>query len=154
VIPPLKRLSSILCLLLLLLSATACNRASKSVPLSGAYKFTDGRLITIGLSEGDTLRFRDLQTGRSQRLYPEGDLEFHSGPGWASESPVNLRVRFERDSHGLRLSWTETGASPQTAVKLPLPEKTATFHSGDVDLYGKLVLPEGDGPFPRAGTPG
>ncbi|MGH8187511.1 MAG: alpha/beta hydrolase family protein, partial [Steroidobacteraceae bacterium] len=34
------------------------------------------------------------------------------------------------------------------ARKLALPERVATFPSGDIALRGKLVLPSGQGPFP------
>jgi dienelactone hydrolase len=133
---------------LLLTTIFGCARKPQPSPLCGAYRFADGRLITIGGSEGDTLRFRDLQSGRSQRLYPSAASDYHSGSGWASESPINLKVHVDRDRSGIRLSWTEKSDAPQSAVKLPLPEETVTFRSGNVDLFGKLVLPEGGGPFP------
>ncbi|HEY9421399.1 MAG TPA: alpha/beta fold hydrolase, partial [Thermoanaerobaculia bacterium] len=36
----------------------------------------------------------------------------------------------------------------RSAERLPLRERTVTFRSGDVELFGKLVLPEGEGPHP------
>jgi len=129
--------------------AAGCSKNPAPSPFFGAYQFPDGRVITVSSSEGKSLRFSDMESGRSQRLYPSGSAgSYHSGAGWATEAPVNLRVRFEPGASGTKLMWNETGSIAQTAVKLPLRVRTATFHSGAIDLFAKLVLPEGDGPFP------
>ncbi len=135
----------------LLLLAAACSRDLEPSPFVGAYRFDDGRVITIAHSDEDTFRFRDLESGRSQRLYPSDDegLSFHSGPGWASDAPVNLRVRFRKEgARAARLEWTDVGGVAKSAERVPLREEAATFRSGDIELFGKLVLPQGEGPFP------
>jgi dienelactone hydrolase len=135
--------------LFVILLMSACSKDPKPSPLFGAYCFPDGRVITISASEGDTLRFRDLESGRSQRLYPSrSDGSYVSGAAWAAKEPVTLHVRFEPAGSGTRLDWNEADGSSQTAVKIPFREQTATIHSNDVDLFAKLVLPEGSGPFP------
>jgi dienelactone hydrolase len=133
-----------------LLLSVACAPKSPSLNLTGAYRFNDGHLMTISYSAENTFRYRDVQSGKSQRLYSSGGPSFHSGPGWASPSPVELRVEARQDGAGrvTGLDWQPVEGEAQAAERLPLRERTVTFRSGDLELFGKLVLPEGEGPHP------
>ncbi len=67
--------------------------------------------------------------------------------------PVTNRVQFQRDGAGqvTGLTWQRTGdaKSPSgNAIRVPLREEIVTFPSGELTLRGKLILPEGQGPFP------
>jgi dipeptidyl aminopeptidase/acylaminoacyl peptidase len=136
---------------LLFLSTLACAGAPKPSPLAGAYRFTDGRLMAVSQSDTDSsFRYRDLQSGATGRLYPSGGLAYHSGTGWATEKPVTLNVQFHQDGARITgLDWKPQGETASQAARVPLREEEIRFRNGDLELYGKLVLPaEGDGPFP------
>jgi uncharacterized protein len=139
---------------LLVLSTTACASTPKPSPIAGAYRFDDGRLMTVTQSDQeDSFRYRDLDSGDTGRLYPSGGsggLAYHSGAGWAAEKPVVLNVHFRQDGERIGgLDWKPKGEAAIQATRVPLREEEIRFRNGDVGLYGKLVLPaEGDGPFP------
>lgn len=143
-------------LALSLLLSIACASAPKPSPVPGAYRLEDGRLMAISHSDGKTFRYRDLQSGASGRLYPSGgtgtgtELQYHSGTGWSTESPVTLNVRVHQEgSRVTGLDWKPKDEPERKAERLPLREEEIRFRSGDLELYGKLVLPaEGEGPFP------
>jgi uncharacterized protein len=88
--------------------------------------------------------------GEGGVLWPVGDAAYEGGPGWAEREPVVNRIEFELGSDGRRagLSWRSVEDKPARARKLELPERIFTFPNGDLSLRGKLVLPEGPGPFP------
>lgn len=129
--------------------STACAHRSPDLAVRGAYQFEDGRLMTVAPSAGDTLRYRDLDSGRSQRLYPAGPRSYQTGPGWANPEPVELEVRFQGDGPQVSgLEWLPKAGAVARAEKLPLREEPVTFRSGGITLSGRLVLPPGDGPHP------
>ena len=133
--------------------STACAHRSPDLTVRGAYQFQDGRLMTVAPSEGDILRYRDLESGRSQRLYPAAaPRTYQTGPGWASPSPVELEVRFQGTGPEVSgLEWQPKDGTPESterAEKLPLREVPLRFRSGDLTLSGRLVLPAGEGPHP------
>lgn len=134
----------------LLVLSGACAHRSPDLTVRGAYQFEDGRLMTVSPSEGPTLRYRDLESGRSQRLYPAAaPRAYQTGPGWASPSPVELEVRFHETGPQVSgLEWQPKDGALQRAEKLRLREEPIRFRSGNLTLSGRLVLPPGDGPHP------
>jgi dienelactone hydrolase len=117
--------------------------------LYGAYRFTDGRLISVRASVGDSLRVRVFETGASHRLYPKGRNSFVSGPGFSSEEPVTLSVQFAVDAGGQAtgMRWMQQGAPPEVARKVGTTQEVV-FRSGRTRLYGRLDLPDSPGPHP------
>jgi pimeloyl-ACP methyl ester carboxylesterase len=118
--------------------------------ITGAYEFNNGQIITISPSQGNTYRYRNLNTGESQQLYPSKNLVYYSGPGWASDEPIELLIHFVTDSMGsvTGVEWQQEGKPTQYANKIALREEYVKFQNGDISLHGKLVLPLGAGPFP------
>ena len=120
---------------------------------TGAYRLDDGALVVVAPRDDKTLRFK-LMNGDTGALWPTGEADgFEGGPGWAEQEPVINRVRFQRNERGLvsGLTWQRTeNAVPvdHKATRLPLHEEIVTFPSGELSLRGKLMLPEGPGPFP------
>ena len=116
---------------------------------SGAYRLDDGRLVFVTPREGDVLRYR-MMNGESRALWPAGERAYTAGPGWAEPTPVEIEVAFtafEGEGPPAGFTWKQDG-SESTARRLNLPETFFTFESGDLTLRGKLVKPEGKGPFP------
>jgi uncharacterized protein len=119
---------------------------------SGAYRFADGTLMMITPRQGAVLRFKKMN-GETGALWPSKETDgYEGGDGWLQHEPVTNRVQFERDARGqiAGLTWHRTVQGTATdlqATRLPLREEMVTFQSGDLTLRGKLVLPEGNGPF-------
>lgn len=139
--------------LLLGAGALAAYLASRTPPpdtrFNGAYRLEDGRAVFVTPREGEVLRYR-FADGASGVLYPVGDLRFESGPGWAGREPVELEVTFRTDPAGRSegMTWRPRGGPELSGRRLDLAEEVFTFASGDLDLRGNLVLPQGDGPHP------
>lgn len=121
---------------------------------TGAYKFDDGTLVVIGLRDTTDLRFKKMN-GETGALWPnEKDGSYEGGPGWAERQPIINRVHFKRDDSGKLkgLTWQHIvdgkATATSKATRLPLREEIVSFKSGELTLRAKLILPEGEGPFP------
>jgi dienelactone hydrolase len=119
---------------------------------SGAYALADGSLVFISPREGSVLRYRTM-TGESAALWPVGEGHYEGGVGWAEREPVVNRIWFDIDTHAGKgrpagFTWQQGAGPPRHARALQLREQIFTFQSGELKLRGKLVLPEGAGPFP------
>lgn len=119
--------------------------------LQGAYRLSDGRIISIVPSSTDgKWRYTDFGSGKSHKLYPTDGLDFHSADDWGSETPVVFQFRFNLNKDGAAESLvvTKKGKYKITAKKIKFREQTISFKSGDVQLFGKLTLPmNGKTPF-------
>lgn len=116
---------------------------------TGAYRFDDGTLMIIAPREGALLRFKKFN-GETGALWPAKEADgYEGGDGWAKQEPVTNRVQFERDRRGQisGLTWRRADGDESKATRLPLREEIVTFPSGELVLRGKLILPEGNGPF-------
>lgn len=114
---------------------------------TGAYRLDDGRLVFIAPREGEQLRFR-LMNGDSGVLWPAGEDAYEGGAGWAEREPVINRFRFAADPNGSGLvQWGGVDGAMRVARKVALNERIVTFDSGELSLRGKLVTPQGAGPF-------
>jgi len=117
--------------------------------LLGAYRFADGRVVSLRPSLDGTLRHREFGTGASGRLYPDGDSRWVGGAGFSDREPRDLTVEFERGEDGLArsLRWTRQASSTEVATRIGR-ESWLTFSSDGTELAGRLHLPDGDGPYP------
>lgn len=139
----------------LLFAGAALFAMNREPPLdtsyNGAYRFDDGTLVVIAPREATNLRFKRMN-GETGALWQGSEANsFEGGAGWAEREPVTNRVHFQRNEAGqvTGLSWQRAAEStPANATRLPLREEIVTFPSGELTLRGKLVLPEGEGPFP------
>jgi dipeptidyl aminopeptidase/acylaminoacyl peptidase len=115
---------------------------------SGAYVLEDGTQVFVSPREGKVLRYR-MMNGESGALWPTAEGEYEGGPGWSERQPVVNRVKFARDDGHSGFDWRRGNDDTVAHARwLDLPERVSKFLSGDVSLRGKLVLPEGTGPFP------
>ena len=130
-----------------LLSLAACGHEPKltadQVCQAAVYRLTDGRLLDIAPSEDDDLRWR-LDDGRSGRLSAKD--HWSSTLGWTGQ-PDGVSVRLPACG-GTRISFTDKGAQPVAGARVPLQVRDTTFRSGDVTLFGRLVMPVGAGRVP------
>lgn len=102
----------------------------------GAYAFPEGRFLSITGSDGHP---RDLRYGRSEGGL--GKLVEQADGAYATSTSPRLTLRFESCESG-RLHM-ETGAGVQLGRRAPMVVRETIFHSADIALHGKLVLPPG-----------
>lgn len=115
---------------------------------SGAYALPDDSFIYISPEGEDVLRFRTL-SGQSGLLWRDGK-HFAGGKGFAEREPAFNHFSFNVDQGGqvTGLTWEQPATESVRAPRVPLLEQIVTFASGDAQLRGKLVMPEGSGPHP------
>jgi dienelactone hydrolase len=114
---------------------------------SGAYALEDGTQVFVSPREGKVLRYR-MMNGESGALWPTGEGEYEGGPGWSEREPIVNRMKFARGDGHSGFEWRRGDNQEVHARWLDLPERISKFPSGNLALRGKLVLPEGAGPFP------
>ena len=119
---------------------------------TGAYALADGTLVLVSPREGKVLRYRTMN-GESGVLWPTADGEYEGGGGWDQREPVINHVKFERGGAGRPgFDWRRADDKVVHARHIDLPEHTSMFASGELQLRGKVVLPDaatyGPGPYP------
>ncbi len=118
---------------------------------SGAYSLADGTLVFVTPREGPILRYRQMN-GESAVLWPTGEGEYEGGAGWDQREPVINNFKFTSGPAERGFQWRRADDKVVHARRIDLPERTEMFPSGDLQLRGKLVLPNasthGAGPFP------
>jgi hypothetical protein len=127
-----------------------CSR-EKDAPmhLLGAYRYPDGRLVSIRASSDGTLRYTEYATGESRRLNPAGGLRYEAGPGFVGKEPVEVTAEFTLGENGAAESVAMSfNGGPQSILEFVSREKWVTFFSGEIELRGRIDLPPGPGPFP------
>jgi uncharacterized protein len=133
--------------LLVLLAAASASGASPPVDLGdavGAYRFANGSAVAL-VEQGGALRLVDYRTGALRQLSQQTRMLFVGGPGVSVPSPVSVRVALGPRRHGTVASVRVDG---ETANRIPLVTRSATFRDGGVTLAGRLIEPAGKGPFP------
>ncbi|MGB5513452.1 MAG: alpha/beta hydrolase [Thermoanaerobaculia bacterium] len=136
----LPRLS--LALLLAVAAMPACARQLPNAEVMGAYRFEDGRLVSIRRSEGKTLRARFYASGESRRLHPDGRLRFITGPDFTASEPLEAVIEFQRGDSGQieRMVWTPQDSPAMSASKVNRSEPVQ-FDSDGAVLSARLDLP-------------
>jgi pimeloyl-ACP methyl ester carboxylesterase len=124
--------------------------SSTSSPLStfvGNYEVSSGHVVGIDLyAEGGppSLVYSDYRSGVVRRLAQAGDV-FEAGPGFATATPTDFKVRFVRGRGELptALIVEAIGKRAITARRLGITSIDVNFGSGDPTLAGTLSIPEG-----------
>jgi hypothetical protein len=127
-----------------------CSRGKEApMHLMGAYRYPDGRLVSIRASTDGTLRYTEYATGESRRLHPAGELRYEAGPGFVGKEPVEVTAEFRLGENGAAESVAISfNGEPPATLELVSRERWVTFFSGEVELRGRIDLPPGPGPFP------
>ena len=107
----------------------------------GAYRFSDGEIVDIARSEGDTLRWRKFD-GTTGALRKKQDGLWTSTLGW-TDRPDGHTVSFTRCATG------EIEFDGKKAHRIPFDVTDTVFDGrGGIKLAGTLVLPQGKDPVP------
>jgi hypothetical protein len=130
-----------------LLAAVDAALADESKPSTakdcqiGAYRFSDGELIDIARSEGDTLRWRKFD-GTTGVLHKKEDGAWTSTLGW-TDRPDGHTASFTRCTKG------EIEFDGRKAHRIAFDVTDTVFEGrGGIKLAGRLVLPKGDNSVP------
>ena len=107
----------------------------------GAYRLSDGEIVDIARSEGDTLRWRKFD-GTTGALRKKQDGLWTSTMGW-TDRPDGHTVSFTRCADG------EIEFDRKKAHRVPFDVTDTVFEGrGGIKLAGRLVLPKGNHPVP------
>jgi dienelactone hydrolase len=106
----------------------------------GAYRLADGKVLDIGPSTGDTLRWR-LENGETGQLVPSQGGGWSSRYGWTGR-PDGRRVELGDCASGTLVF------DGSEARRIPFQTTETTFAAGGVNLVGRLVLPAGSAKVP------
>jgi hypothetical protein len=107
----------------------------------GTYRFSDGEIIDIARSEGNTFRWRKFD-GTTGVLHKKQDGSWTSTLGW-TDHPDGHRVSFTGCANG------EIEFDGKKACRIPFDVTDTTLEGrGGVKLAGRLVLPQGHDPVP------
>src|SRR6266446_7057358 len=107
----------------------------------GAYRFSDGEIVDIARSEGDTFRWRKFD-GTTGALHKKQDGLWTSTLGWTNRL----------DGHTASFTGCATGEiefDGKKAHRIPFDVTDTMFEGRDgIKLAGRLVLPKGDNAVP------
>lgn len=117
----------------------------------GIYQMEPDRFLYIRTWDelGDNQLTYFDSAGNAGALYPVSANSFFSGPGLLNPVPVNLQLKFVKDSGGMRLFWTENGFPERSGKKLSIHKETDVhFQNAGVTLAGTLFMPLSKGLHP------
>jgi hypothetical protein len=106
----------------------------------GSYRLTNGALVDIAPSAGDSLRWRQFD-GATGALHPGPDGTWMSTYGWTDRA----------DGRSVTFSACDKGEIHFGGVlgrRIGFDIKEATFDSDGISLAGRLVMPRGKGRVP------
>lgn len=122
--------------------------------LIGAYRFPDGRAVSVAAFRGEMLcrypAFVDLSSGRIRALIPADKDRYLVGPSFLVPLPVEAVVEPARDADGRvsGLLWRKNGGSVERASRIPVRQEDVRIANGETTLAGTLSLPAAEGPHP------
>ncbi len=107
----------------------------------GTYRFSDGTIVDIARSEGDTFRWRKFD-GTTGVLHKKDNGSWTSTLGW-TDHPDGHAVSFTRCAAG------EIEFDGKKADRIPFDTTDTMFEGrGGIKLAGRLVLPKTNAPVP------
>jgi pimeloyl-ACP methyl ester carboxylesterase len=107
----------------------------------GTYRFSDGEIVDIARSEGDTFRWRKFD-GTTGVLHKKGDGSWTSTLGW-TDYPDGHTASFTHCAAG------ELEFDGKKADRIPFDTTETMFEGrGGIKLAGRLVLPKTNDPVP------
>jgi uncharacterized protein len=107
----------------------------------GAYRFSDGEIVDVARSEGDTFRWRKFD-GTTGVLHKEGYGSWTSTLGW-TDRPDGHTASFSHCANG------EIEFDAKKAHRIPFDVTDTVFEGrGGIKLAGRLVLPKDKNPVP------
>lgn len=133
-----------------LLVLAACSGHPAPIDLSitchiGSYRTAEGGVIDLAPLSAPALRWRSGD-GRTGRLEPDGEGGWTHQLGW-TDQPHPARFALGSCDDG-RIEVDGLEGLDGEASRIDFPTTETEFESGGETLIGRLILPEGEGPFP------
>jgi uncharacterized protein len=129
-----------------LVAATAAGAAYKPSPLlslDGAYRMTDGAVVSLAVTPDGGLLYTDTRTGDLRQLRSAGVGRFRFGPAYLVQLPVRGTVVVR----GTRISIT-TGGRTRTGTRVAVTRVRVAFRGQGVRIVGKVTSPATPGRHP------
>lgn len=123
-----------------LLATSAVHAAAPPDCHIGSYRLSDGRLVDVAASDGDTLRWRQFD-GTTGHLQKTKDGKWSSTYGW-TERPDGKTISFSDCATG---TITFDGA---LGHRIAFDTTDTTFNSHGIKLAGRLVMPKSNDKAP------
>ncbi|MCH8813463.1 MAG: alpha/beta hydrolase [Gemmatimonadetes bacterium] len=127
----------------------------------GAYEIAPNQLIFVRRHDylsprapygfDRTRLFYMDESGNNRMLYPSSDSTFFAGPTTLIPTPIERTLAFVSNAEGevIGVRWRDRGAPERFAPRATVyREEEVRFRNGDVELAGRLLVPEGRGPHP------
>ena len=127
----------------------------------GAYEIAPNQLIFVRRHDylspqapygfDHTRLFYMDESGNSRFLYPSSDSTFFAGPTTMIPTPIKRTLEFVSNAEGevSGIRWRDRGEPERFVPRATVyRDEEVRFRNGDVDLAGRLTVPEGRGPHP------
>ena len=91
------------------------------------------------------------ESGNRRFLYPSSDNTFFAGPTTFIPTPIEHTLEFVSNVEGevIGIRWRDRGEPERFVPRATVyRDEEVRFRNGDVDLAGRLTVPEGRGPHP------
>ena len=129
-----------------LVAATAASAAYKPSPLlrlDGAYRMSDGHVVSLAVTPDGGLLYTDTATGDLRQLQPAGPGRFRFGPAYLVQRPVRGTIV----ATGKRISIT-TGGRTRIGTRVLVTRTRVAFRGQGVRIVGKVTSPVTPGRHP------
>jgi uncharacterized protein len=124
-------------------TAAAAYRPSPLLPLDGAYRMADGRVVSLAVTDDGGMLYTDTRTGDLRQLQPAGARRFRFGPAYLVRSPVRGTIRVT----GTKLALT-TGGRTTLGTRIRVTRQKVVFRGQGVRIVGKVTSPATPGRHP------
>lgn len=123
-------------------TAAAAYKPSALLPLDGAYRMSDGRMVSLAVTP-DGLLYTDTSTGDLRRLQAAGAGRFRFGPAYLVQRPLRGTIVIR----GAKLTLA-TGGRTSTGTKVRVTRQRVSFRGQGVRIVGKVTSPATPGRHP------
>jgi pimeloyl-ACP methyl ester carboxylesterase len=124
-------------------AAGAVYRPSPLLRLDGAYRLTDGTVVSLAVTPEGGLLYTDTRTGDLRQLQPAGSARFRFGPAYLVQRPVRGTIVVR----GAGISVT-AGGRTRTGTRLRVTRARVAFRGQGIRLVGKVTSPATPGRHP------
>ncbi|WP_421790623.1 alpha/beta hydrolase family protein [Hyphobacterium sp.] len=111
----------------------------------GTYQFVDGNIIDLGALSSDALRWRTMN-GETGRIAPGENGQWSGHIGWSERPHPAVFEIAECGSNTITVSNIDRHEGE--ATRLAFSVEDTIFENEDEFIAGRLVTPQGEGPFP------
>ena len=114
--------------------------------IEGAYQTSTNETIVIhGITSP---RYRNVTTGKAGRMLLSDNATYSLSQHLSDNQPGSATIKFSPDCDRLSITNKHSRQPVTTADKISMQVTETTFVSEGIELAGRFVVPQGNGPFP------